>query len=42
MGIDGFHYKLWYILSSIDPINLKLTGCTHGAVVNVYAKFEVI
>ena len=42
MDIDGFHYKGWYISFPIDPIDLKLTGCTHGVVVNVYTKFEVI
>ena len=42
MGIDRFWYKLQYILFPIDPIDLKLTGCTPGVVVNVYTKFEVI
>ena len=35
-------YELHYIMFPIDLINLKLTGCTHGVVVNVYTKFEVI
>ena len=26
----------------IDPNDLKLTGCTHGDVVNIYTKFEAI
>ena len=42
MDIDGFHYELQYILFPIDPIDLKLTKCTHGGVVNIYTKFEVI
>ena len=42
MGIDGFCYELWYILFPVGPINLKLTECTHGVVVNIYTKFEVI
>ena len=42
MDIDRFHYKLWYISFPIDPIDLKLTECTHGGVVNVYTKFEAI
>ena len=44
MDIDGFHYKLWYILFPIDPIDLKLTECTHGdgGVVNIHTKFEAI
>ena len=42
MGIDMFHYELWYISFPIDLFNLKLTGCTHGVVVNIYTKFEVI
>ena len=27
---------------TINPIDLKLTECTHKGVVNVYTKFEVI
>ena len=42
MDMDEFHYKLQYITFPIDPINLKLTECAHGVVVNVYTKFEVI
>ena len=42
MDINGFCYKLWYIPFPTDPINLKLTECTHMVEVNVYAKFEVI
>ena len=42
MDIDGFCYKLWYITFPIDPIDLKLTVCTHTVEVNVYTKFEVI
>ena len=42
MDIDRFYYELWYISFPIDPIDLKLTECTHGGVVNVYTKFEVI
>ena len=42
MDIDRFHYELWYISFPIDPIGLKLKGCTHGVVVNVCTKFEVI
>ena len=42
MDTDWFHYELWYKLFPIDPINLKLTGCVHGAVMNIYTKFEVI
>ena len=42
MDIDGFCYKLQYILFPIDPIDLKLTECTHGGMVNVYTKFEAI
>ena len=41
MDIDRFLYKLWYILFPIGLIDLKLTGCTHGGVVNIYAKFEL-
>ena len=42
MDIDGFQYKLWYMAFPIDPINLKLTECSHGVVINIYTKFEVI
>ena len=42
MGIDRFHYKLWYISFPIDPINLELTECTPVGAVNIYTKFEVI
>ena len=42
MDIDWLCYKLWYIALPIDPINLKLTVCTHMVEVNVYTKFEVI
>ena len=42
MDIDRFCYKSQYISFPIDPIDLKLTECTHGVVVNVYTKFEVI
>ena len=42
MGIDRFCYKLQYISFPIDPIDLKLTECTRGFVVNVCTKFEVI
>ena len=42
MDIDRFHYKLQYIAFPIDPINLKLTVCTHRVEVNVYTKFEVL
>ena len=42
MDTNRFHYKLWYISFPTDPIDLKLTECMHGVVVNVYTKFEVI
>ena len=42
MDIDGFCYELLYIVFPIDPIDLKLTVCTHMVEVNVYTKFEVI
>ena len=42
MDIYGFCYKLWYTSFPIDPIDLKLTECTHGDVVNIHTKFEVI
>ena len=35
MDIDRFHYELQYISFPIDLIDLKLTECTHGDVVNV-------
>ena len=37
-----FCYKLQYISFPINPIDLKLTVCTHGGVVNIYTKFEDI
>ena len=42
MNIDGFWYKLWYIVFPIDSINLKIAVCTHTVKVNVCIKFEVI
>ena len=42
MDIDRFCYGLQYISFPIDPIDLKLTECTHMVVVNVPTKFEVI
>ena len=42
MDIDRFHYELWYISFPIDPFDLKLTEYTHGVMVNIYTKFEVI
>ena len=42
MGINRFCYELQYIAFANDPINLKFTGCTHGVVVNICTKFEVI
>ena len=42
MDIDGFHYKLWYISFPIDLMDLKLTECTHGVMVNIYTRYEVI
>ena len=42
MDIDGFHYELQYILFPIKLIDLKLTGCIHGGVINICTKFEVI
>ena len=38
MGVDGFHYKLWYISSPIDLIDLKFTGYTHRVMVNICTK----
>ena len=35
MDINGFLYELQYISFPIDPIDLKLTECTHGGVVNI-------
>ena len=42
MDINGFHCELWYIMFPIDLIDLKLTECTHGDVVNIHTKFEAI
>ena len=42
MDIDRFCYELQYISFPINPIDLKLTECTHTVVVNVLTKFEVI
>ena len=42
MGIDVFCYESQYILFPVDPINLKLTECTYGGVVNFHIKFEGI
>ena len=42
MGIDRFCYEWQYILFPVDPMDLKLTECTHGGVVNIHIKFEVI
>ena len=42
MDIHGFCYELWYNSFPTDLINMKLTGCTHGGVINIYTKFEVI
>ena len=42
MDIDRFCYELQYIMFPIDPIDLKLTVCTHTVEVNIYTKFEVI
>ena len=41
MDIDGFCYELWYISFPIDPINLKLTECTHTVEVNVYTNLKL-
>ena len=42
MDIDRFCYELQYITFPTDPIDLKLTECTPGDVVNIYNKFGVI
>ena len=42
MDINRFHYELQYIAFPTDPIDLKLTVCTHTVEVNFYTKFEVI
>ena len=42
MDIDRIHYEWWYILFPTNPIDLKLTECIQGGVVNIYTKFEVI
>ena len=42
MDINGFHYELQYFSFPIDLIDLEFTKCTHGGVVNIYTKFEVI
>ena len=42
MDINGFFYELLYISFPIDAIDLKLTECTHGGVVNIHTKFEAI
>ena len=31
-----------HLMYPIDLIDLKLTECTHGGVVNIHIKFEVI
>ena len=40
--LNRFCYELWYISFPINPINLKLTECTHMVVINIPTKFEVI
>ena len=42
MDINEFPYELQYISFPINPIDLKLTECTHTVVVNIPTKFEVI
>ena len=37
-----FCYELQDILFPIDLIDLKPAECTHGGVVNIHTKFEVI
>ena len=41
MDIYGFHYEIQDILSPIGSIELKLTECTKGGMVNIHIKFEV-
>ena len=42
MDIYGFCYELLYISFPIHPIDLKPTEYTHGGVVNIHTKFEII
>ena len=41
MDIYGFHYETQHISSPIGPIDLKLTECTKGGMMNIHTKFEV-
>ena len=42
MDINGFHYEIWHISFPIVLIDLKLTECTKGDMINIHTKFEVI
>ena len=41
MDFYVFHYKIWYILFPIGPIDMKLTECTKEGMINIHTKFEV-